>query len=369
MKRFWERIKPIGFETGFYFIIGFISIVFGVLTVFTPFSNQEQIGALIIAIVGTILIAVASLTFREKKEVEQIRQSVDNAIAELPTTRFAHEFPEIANDYELERMIAQCLTKKYSRAGEPDLVVQSYEWLKRTLSVPIRDSYNVDVTLLKEPIRERFGNSNIELGPYRNSHLWIEGRYQYHAGKNTSEQPLLLNGNGVIQYFRFTIPETTQLATFLRANSIGDKEVRQWIEYTLQPKIEVVEGGNKKPISVNHDIDDLRFSWSGRGLRLKFNVVCNYHVMPHAKVNVVYRHYCPVHTFDSYNWIGHAVTEFLKFRMHQFNGYALIPIARNSRETDEDHLTVEYDQMTYKGRIFPNTTFAFIWSREYAEDE
>ena len=232
-------------------------------------------------------------------------------------------------------------------------------WLLESLSAPSRRDYTVSLALKRdEPIVEPLPAGD---GPGPDA-LCIEVTYEYVTDVNTTEKPILINGNGVVQTYRNTVPETLEFARRFRAGQLPAADQVAWVVAVARPRIELRPNSSGSPALVDPEIANLLVTRGDDDLLLAFEVKCSHLVPPGERIKVTYTHREYVDRRGYFPWQASARTHNLRFKTLGFEGFDTFIIPAPSLPTEEDQLEQFENGLYYRGILYPSSTFTFVWS-------
>jgi len=198
--------------------------------------------------------------------------------------------------------------------------------------------------LIERVIRARFSGMNVD-------------------DVNATSKPVLINGDGVVQAFRNTIPDTLEFARRFRSGALTPADELAWVNAMARPTIELRPSSGTSPLVVDPEIDNLVVTSGDEGrLLLAFDVKCAHLVLPGERVKVTYRHREYVDRRGYFPWRATARTYNLRVKTIGFEGFDTYPIPSPSLPSEDDKLEVFDNGIYYRGVLYPNSTFTFFWT-------
>ena len=233
-------------------------------------------------LVGATLFQVGAVTLLlELVHLERLLGS------KVPEALLDHGYLDNLKDDRLDDLIERVIRARFSGMNADDARL-GRDWLLQSLSAPSRRDYTVTLELKRDdPLTEPFPDAV----PAGDGVLCVQITYEYVTDVNATAKPVLINGNGVVQAFRNTIPDTLEFARRFRAGALTPAEEQAWVEKMAQPRIELRPGSGAAPVVVSPQIDNLVVTSGDEGrLLLAFDVKCDHLVLPAERVKVTYRH-------------------------------------------------------------------------------
>jgi hypothetical protein len=282
----------------------------------------------------------------------------------VPEALLDHGYLDNLKDERLDELIERAIRARFIGVNADD-ARHGRDWLLQSLSAPSRRDYTVTLELKRDdPLTEPFPDA--DPGP-RDGVLCVQITYEYVTDVNATAKPVLINGNGVVQAYRNTVPDNLAFARRFRAGALTEADEREWVEKVAQPRIELRPGSATAPVVVPAQIDNLVVTSGDEGrLLLAFDVRCDHLVLPGERVKVTYRHREYVDRRGYFPWRATALTHNLRVRTKGFEGFDTYPIPAPSLPSEDDKLEVLPDGIYYRGVLYPNSTFTFFWTERAA---
>lgn len=354
----------------FIWIISVLLIIVGTLILFKFTSNFSINNWLLL--LGTISLEVGIITLMF--ELLSLNALVTSKI---PHAIFDHDYLKIANDDELVRFIDDSVSAKIGTTKEKikDLKIMR-EWMLTSLSAPIRKNYRAIIELLDTPIVERFDDTSGSTIKQRQKvdTLWVKLGYMYTTEKQHTKGNLLINGDGIIHRVRDTIPKQTELWKLFDSGKISkdiqnkqsQEIVKNWIYKTIKPMIEIrsIDPQATQILNNKCSIDNLGWREEEGVLWMWFSIKSNYSVDGEKDVRVAYTQYWCIDSIDSHSWVAFNRTRGFRFTAINFDDFNLLPIGKLSLLSKDGELTIQNDLIEYMGMVYPNSMFAFAWSKK-----
>jgi hypothetical protein len=312
-------------------------------------------------LIGATLFQVGAVTLLlELVHLERLLGS------KVPEALLDHGYLDNLKDDRLDDLIERVIRARFSGMSADDARL-GRDWLLQSLSAPSRRDYTVTLELKRDdPLTEPFPDAV----PAGDGVLCVQITYEYVTDVNATAKPVLINGNGVVQAFRNTIPDTLEFARRFRAGALTPAEEQAWVEKMAQPRIELRPGSGAAPVVVSPQIDNLVVTSGDEGrLLLAFDVKCDHLVLPGERVKVTYRHREYVDRRGYFPWRATALTYNLRVKTKGFEGFDTYPIPAPSLPSEDDKLEVLSDGIYYRGVLYPNSTFTFFWTERAASGQ
>jgi len=262
-------------------------------------------------------------------------------------------------DDRLDDLIERVIRARFSGMSVDDVRL-GRDWLLQSLSAPSRRDYTVTLELKRDdPITEPFPGAP----PAGDDVLCVQITYEYVTDVNATSKPVLINGDGVVQAFRNTIPDTLEFARRFRSGALTPADELAWVNAMARPTIELRPSSGTSPLVVDPEIDNLVVTSGDEGrLLLAFDVKCAHLVLPGERVKVTYRHREYVDRCGYFPWRATARTYNLRVKTIGFEGFDTYPIPSPSLPSEDDKLEVFDNGIYYRGVLYPNSTFTFFWT-------
>jgi hypothetical protein len=305
-------------------------------------------------LIGATLFQVGAVTLLlELVHLERLLGS------KVPEALLDHGYLDNLKDDRLDDLIERVIRARFSGVN-PDDARLGRDWLLQSLSAPSRRDYTVTLELRRnDAVAEPFPDA----APVGDGVLCVQITYEYVTDVNATAKPVLINGNGVVQAYRNTIPDALEFARRFRAGELTPADEQAWVEEMAQPRIELRSGSGAAPRVVPAEIDNLVVTSGDEGrLLLAFDVKCDHLVLPGERVKVTYRHREYVARRGYFPWRATALTYNLRVKTKGFEGFDTFPIPSPSLPSEDDKLEVLPDGIYYRGVLYPNSTFTFFWS-------
>jgi hypothetical protein len=275
----------------------------------------------------------------------------------VPEALLGHGYLDSLRDERLDDLIERAVHARFAGLA-PEDVRRGRRWLLESLSAPSRRDYTVTLELRDEAIVEPFAGD----GRPPPDALCVQVTYEYGTDVNSTDKPILINGNGVVQVFRNTVPESLEFARRFRAGELGPDDQVAWVNAMARPRIELRPGSSGSPIVVDPEIANLLVTRGDDKLLLAFEVRCSHLVPPGERIRVTYTHREFVERHGYFPWQATARTHNLRFKTVGFDGFDTHTIPAPSLPAEDDKVEVFNNGLYYRGVLYPNSTFTFVWS-------
>ncbi|NJM40647.1 MAG: hypothetical protein HC853_07705 [Anaerolineae bacterium] len=353
-------------------LLGILCIVISHLVL----KNGADLADTLIKLFGGILVEAGIIAFLvDRFNLEKL------VSVKLPQSLFDHGYLQRINETEANSVIENALQAQLGLNIAPDKIREGRRLLVRSLRTPNRKNYRLTVKMLKSQDCAEVFSLN-DSSSDKTGHnlakplelLCIEAKYKYITEQNSGNEPIPINGTGIIHHVNDTVPESTELARLFREEGhIPSDKLEEWIRNNIKPHVEIneVEGADENVI-----IEEARLNTTdGDKLWLSFIVRINHRVNPGEIAQVQYSHFWFVEDNDFYYWTSSASTTGFTFRMIDFDDFDLTPIPtpaivrppENSgavKSYEGSKLELQRDEMTFNGTIYPNSTYTFTWRRK-----
>jgi hypothetical protein len=276
----------------------------------------------------------------------------------VPEALLEGGYLEHLKDDRLDDLIERVIRARFSGMNVADVRL-GRDWLLQSLSAPSRRDYTITLELKREDaITEPFPDAV----PAGDEVLCVHITYEYITDVNATAKPVLINGNGVVQAFRNTIPDSLEFARRFRAGELTPADELDWVNAMARPTIELRPSSGASPV-VTPEIDNLVVTSGDEGrLLLAFDVKCDHLVLPGERVKVTYRHREYIDRRGYFPWRATALTYNLRVKTRGFEGFDTYPIPSPSLPSEDDKLEVFDNGIYYRGVLYPNSTFTFFWT-------
>jgi hypothetical protein len=277
----------------------------------------------------------------------------------VPEALLEAGYLEHLKEDRLDDLIERVIGARFRGLSGDDLRL-GRDWLLQSLSAPSRRDYTVTLELKRDdPIAEPFPDA----APAGDDVLCVQITYEYVTDTNATSKPVLINGNGVVQAFRNTIPDTLEFARRFRAGALTPDDEHAWVAAMARPSIELRPSPGGAPVAARPEIDNLVVTSGDEGrLLLAFDVRCDHQVLPGERVKVTYRHREYVDRRGYFPWRATARTHNLRVKTIGFEGFDTYPIPSPSLPSEDDKLEIFDNGIYYRGVLYPNSTFTFFWT-------
>lgn len=277
----------------------------------------------------------------------------------VPEALLEGGYLEHLKEDRLDDLIERVIRARFSGMNVDDLRL-GRDWLLQSLSAPSRRDYTVTLELKRDdPIAEPFPDA----APAGDDVLCVQITYEYVTDVNASSKPVLINGNGVVQAFRNTVPDSLEFARRFRSGVLTPADELAWVSAMARPTIELRPSPGTSPLVVDPEIDNLVVTSGDEGrLLLAFDVRCAHLVQPGERVKVTYRHREYVDRRGYFPWRATARTHNLRVKTIGFEGFDTYPIPSPSLPSEDDKLEIFDNGIYYRGVLYPNSTFTFFWT-------
>jgi hypothetical protein len=162
-------------------------------------------------LIGATLFQVGAVTLLlELVHLERLLGS------KVPEALLDHGYLDNLKDDRLDDLIERVIRARFSGVS-PDDARLGRDWLLQSLSAPSRRDYTVTLELRRN---DAVAEPVPDAAPVGDGVLCVQITYEYVTDLNATDKPVLINGNGVVQAYRNTIPDALEFARRFRAGEL-----------------------------------------------------------------------------------------------------------------------------------------------------